>query len=42
MGEMAAELVITNSRTKITNPFSFIRRASLWDVVFTKFYLVKF
>jgi hypothetical protein len=29
MGEMAAELVITNSRTKITNPFSFIRRASL-------------
>lgn len=29
MGETAAELVITNSRTKITNPFSFIRRASL-------------
>jgi hypothetical protein len=29
MGETAAELVITNSRTKITNPFSFVRRASL-------------
>ena len=29
MGETAAELVITNSRSKITNPFSFVRRASL-------------
>jgi DNA-binding LacI/PurR family transcriptional regulator len=29
MGQLAAELVKTNARTKIENPFSFILRASL-------------
>jgi DNA-binding LacI/PurR family transcriptional regulator len=29
MGEFAAELVKTNARTKLANPFAFIHRASL-------------